>query len=57
MKTPFDEIAEIVGVPCNDCEGAGFVILDMQGNVERVACDCVGQENEYFAWDEFGPCN
>ena len=56
MKTPFDEIAEIVGIPCDECNGGGFVILDMQGNVEKMSCDCIGEEDEYFAFDEFGEC-
>lgn len=57
MKTPFDTIAEIVGIPCDTCNGGGFIILDMQGNVERLACECIGEEDEYFPFDEFGECD
>jgi hypothetical protein len=57
MITPFDQVAEIVGIPCDTCNGGGFVILDMQGNVEKLSCDCVHIENEYFPFDEFGECN
>ena len=40
MKTPFDEVAEIVGIPCDECGGAGFVILSISGDVEKMSCDC-----------------
>ena len=44
MKTPFDTVAEIVGVPCDDCGGAGFVVLDIFGNIEKLSCDCELEE-------------
>ena len=52
MKTPFDEVAEIVGIPCDYCNGGAFVILDMSGNVEKLACDCVGETDQYFFYDQ-----
>jgi hypothetical protein len=57
MITPFDQVAEIVGIPCNDCNGGAFVILDMVGNVEKMSCDCIGEEDEYFLFDEHGKCD
>jgi hypothetical protein len=57
MIIKFDNISEIVGIPCDDCGSGGFVILDVHGNIERMGCDCVGVEDEYFPFDEFGECD
>jgi hypothetical protein len=57
MITPFDEVAEMIGIPCDECDGGAIIILDMVGNVEKLSCKCVNTENEYFPFDEFGECD
>jgi uncharacterized protein (AIM24 family) len=43
-------IVEIQGIPCDNCEGAGFVMLHENGDVETIKCNCVEIENEYFVF-------
>ena len=43
-----NEIVEIQSVLCEDCNGAGFVMLHENGDTEVLACNCENKENEYF---------
>ena len=42
-----NEIVEIQGVWCDDCDSAGFVMLHENGDTEILACNCEKIENEY----------
>ena len=48
MKSDFNNIVEIQGVPCDTCNGAGFVILNANGDTEILSCDCPTKNDEYF---------
>ena len=47
-KIMTNEIVEIQGVWCDDCDSAGFVMLHENGDTEILACNCEKIENEYL---------
>jgi len=37
-------ISEIIGMACDECNGAGFVFFGNSNNYDVVTCDCVNDE-------------
>jgi hypothetical protein len=52
MISNFNSIVEIQGVPCDECMGAGFVMLNQNGDVEVLACDCPDKQDEYIFFEK-----
>lgn len=48
MKTPYNTINEIIGVPCDTCNSAGFIIYSDNG-CEIMGCDCAGKEDRFYS--------
>ena len=40
-KTKMGNIAEIVGVACDECGGAGFIFFGDEKNYDVESCECV----------------
>ena len=44
MGNILDELKDVIAIPCDECEGAGFIFWGNENNYDVEACDCVIDE-------------
>jgi hypothetical protein len=46
MGNILDELKDIIAIPCEECNGAGFIFWGNENNFDVQACDCQFDETE-----------
>jgi hypothetical protein len=46
MGNILDELKEIIAIPCDECNGVGFVFWGNENNYDVETCDCQFDETE-----------
>ena len=44
MGNILDELKDVIAIPCDECDGAGFIFWGNENNYDVEACDCVIDE-------------
>ena len=44
MGNILDELKDVIAIPCDECEGAGFIFWGDENNYDVEACACVIDE-------------
>ena len=46
MGNILDELKHIIAIPCDECNGAGFIFWGNENNFDVQTCDCKFDETE-----------
>ena len=44
MGNILDELKDLIAIPCDECDGAGFIFFGNEKNYDVESCDCVNDE-------------
>ena len=44
MGNILDELKDLIAIPCDECNGAGFIFFGDEKNYDVESCDCVNDE-------------